>query len=78
MDVVDSIAEVETDEHGRWGPRHRPIENVRVERVTVTATPASAGLAAEPTATPKSAGIPAGGSPGDAAGGPDEDGDERG
>jgi peptidyl-prolyl cis-trans isomerase B (cyclophilin B) len=78
MDVVDSIAEVETDVHGRWGPRHRPIENVRVERVTVTGTTPGAGLASEPAAPPEAADLPAGGGPGDSAGGPNEDGDERG
>jgi len=32
MDVVDAIAEVETDTVGRWGPKDRPIENVVVAR----------------------------------------------
>jgi len=35
MDVVDAIAEVETDAVGRWGPRDRPIENVVMTRVQV-------------------------------------------
>lgn len=33
MDVVDAIAEVETDTVGRWGPKDRPIENVVMARV---------------------------------------------
>lgn len=33
MDVVDAIAEIETDAVGRWGPRDRPIENVVMARV---------------------------------------------
>ena len=28
MDVVDGIAEVETDEFGRWGDKDKPLENV--------------------------------------------------
>jgi peptidyl-prolyl cis-trans isomerase B (cyclophilin B) len=35
MAVVDAITAVEVDEHGRWGARNRPIENVVVSRVTV-------------------------------------------
>ncbi|HKK49929.1 MAG TPA: peptidylprolyl isomerase [Myxococcota bacterium] len=33
MAVVDAITEVETDAFGRWGPKDRPIENVRMTRV---------------------------------------------
>ncbi len=40
MDVVDAIASVEVDKHGRWGPAERPIASVVIERVTIT--PASA------------------------------------
>lgn len=35
-DVVDSISRVETDRFGRWGPAMRPLENVVVERVTIS------------------------------------------
>ena len=35
MEVVDAITEVETDVHGRWGPKNRPIANVVVERVEI-------------------------------------------
>ena len=35
MDVVDRVTEVEVDLHGRWGKRHRPLENVVIERATV-------------------------------------------
>jgi peptidyl-prolyl cis-trans isomerase B (cyclophilin B) len=35
MHIVDEIVEVERDEHGRWGPPNRPIENVVMQRVTV-------------------------------------------
>ncbi|MGH0037113.1 MAG: peptidylprolyl isomerase [Myxococcota bacterium] len=33
MDIVDDIAQVETDLHGRWGPANRPIEDVVIEGV---------------------------------------------
>ena len=36
MDVVDEITEVELDVNGRWGPKNRPIENVVLEKVTVS------------------------------------------
>ncbi len=50
MDVVDAIAGVETDRHGRWGPKHRPIENevieaTRIERHAQAAGPESPNLA---------------------------------
>jgi peptidyl-prolyl cis-trans isomerase B (cyclophilin B) len=35
FDVVDTIAAVETDLYGRWGPKHRPITSVVVERVEI-------------------------------------------
>ena len=45
MDVLDAIAGVETDRHGRWGPKHRPIENEVIEATHVErhARVASAG-----------------------------------
>ena len=46
MDVVDAIAEVETDTVGRWGPPDRPIENVVMARVEVSAPGAKPGLEA--------------------------------
>ena len=36
MEVIDAITEVETDEHGRWGPRQRPIENVTITKLTIS------------------------------------------
>ncbi len=35
MDVVDVIAVVEVDLHGRWGPKNRPISNVVIEKVEI-------------------------------------------
>jgi peptidyl-prolyl cis-trans isomerase B (cyclophilin B) len=35
MEVLDAIAAVETDEHGRWGPAHRPLTNVVVADIEV-------------------------------------------
>ncbi len=35
LDVLDQIASVETDEHGRWGPKNRPIESVVIERIEI-------------------------------------------
>jgi peptidyl-prolyl cis-trans isomerase B (cyclophilin B) len=35
MEVVDSISAVETDRHGRWGPKARPIEDVVVEGIEI-------------------------------------------
>jgi peptidyl-prolyl cis-trans isomerase B (cyclophilin B) len=35
MDVVDAIAEVETDQHGRWGPKDRPLENVVIQTIRI-------------------------------------------
>jgi len=32
MEVVDAIAAVETDRHGRWGEKDKPLENVIVTR----------------------------------------------
>jgi peptidyl-prolyl cis-trans isomerase B (cyclophilin B) len=34
IEIVDAIAAAETDLHGRWGPRDRPIENQTVARIT--------------------------------------------
>ena len=35
MSVVNAIAKVEVDRHGRWGPQNRPIAKIVVERVEV-------------------------------------------
>lgn len=35
LDLVDEIARAETDTVGRWGPKDRPIENVRISQITV-------------------------------------------
>ncbi|MDP6980840.1 MAG: peptidylprolyl isomerase [Myxococcota bacterium] len=35
MDVVDAITTVETDRHGRWGDKDKPLENVILERATL-------------------------------------------
>ena len=35
IEVVDAIAAVEVDPHGRWGPKNRPIESVVVERIEI-------------------------------------------
>jgi len=35
IEVVDAITGVETDLHGRWGPKNRPIENVVIEKIEV-------------------------------------------
>ena len=35
IEVVDAVTQVSTDRIGRWGPRDRPIENVRMNRVAV-------------------------------------------
>ena len=35
MDVVDAIMTVPIDRIGRWGPRHRPIENIVITRVDI-------------------------------------------
>jgi len=39
MEVVDAIAEVETDQHGRWGPKNRPLENVVVRTIRIQPAP---------------------------------------
>jgi peptidyl-prolyl cis-trans isomerase B (cyclophilin B) len=41
MDVVDTISEVPIDRLGRWGPKHRPIENVLMTRVAVEQKPSA-------------------------------------
>jgi len=58
MEVVDRITQVERDEHGRWGPKDRPIERIEVARAWIEPADASrrAALGAEtpspePTAT---------------------------
>lgn len=48
MDVVDAISEVEIDRYGRWGKRHRPLQDVVISGVTVSE---SAGTTAESAAT---------------------------
>ena len=35
MDVVDTISAVETDLHGRWGDKDKPLRNIIVERALV-------------------------------------------
>lgn len=35
MEVIDAITEVETDEHGRWGPPQRPLANVTIAKLTI-------------------------------------------
>ena len=35
MEVVDAIAAVELDEHGRWGPANRPLLNVVVSSISI-------------------------------------------
>lgn len=35
LDVVDAIAQIETDRVGRWGPKDRPIENVVIRQAKV-------------------------------------------
>ena len=35
LEVVDAISAVETDQHGRWGPKNRPIERVVIEKVEI-------------------------------------------
>ena len=37
MDVVDAIAAARTDLHGRWGPRDRPLQTIRIARLRVAA-----------------------------------------
>lgn len=44
MEIVDAIAAVETDRHGRWGPAHRPLTNVVIRSIEVRA----AGESREP------------------------------
>lgn len=44
MDVVDAVAAVETDVHGRWSPRNRPLQDVviaktRLESARVAGSP---------------------------------------
>ncbi len=39
MEVVDAIAAVELDKHGRWGPPNRPLRNVVVSKISIQATP---------------------------------------
>lgn len=53
LDVVDAVAAVEIDEHGRFGPKQRPIEPVVLERVTIERPPTTTtegDLQAEPRA----------------------------
>ena len=49
LDVVDEIAATERDAGGRWGPRNRPIEPVRIERITIL--PPRAAAAPQPAPT---------------------------
>lgn len=48
MEVVDAITEVETDVHGRWGNKNRPIENVVVEKVEIRRAESAAAKTAGP------------------------------
>lgn len=48
MDVVDAIAEAPTDLHGRWGPRDRPLEAIRIAGVHVATPTADTHAAAAP------------------------------
>ncbi len=41
-DVVEAIARVEIDEHGRFGPRQRPLAPVVVERIVIAEAPSLA------------------------------------
>lgn len=49
LDVVDAIAATETDTTGRWGPKDRPIADVRMERVWVASPRTLAALRAAET-----------------------------
>jgi cyclophilin family peptidyl-prolyl cis-trans isomerase len=55
MEVVDAIAEVETDEFGRWGSKDKPLKNVILARATVEGTKDAeiAGGVAAPGSTPQ-------------------------
>ncbi len=35
IEVVDNITTIETDRHGRWGDKNKPLENVILERATL-------------------------------------------
>jgi len=43
MDVVDAVAAVETDVHGRWSPRNRPLQDVVIARTRLETARAPAG-----------------------------------
>jgi peptidyl-prolyl cis-trans isomerase B (cyclophilin B) len=45
IEVVDQITEVERDAAGRWGPKDRPIESIRMTRVWVAPSGTAAALA---------------------------------
>lgn len=45
MDVVDAITDVDTDEVGRWGDKHAPLENVILQRATLERGAVAAGRA---------------------------------
>ncbi len=47
LETVDAIAAVPTDVGGRFGPAHRPIESVVIERIRVE--PAEPGETGDPT-----------------------------
>lgn len=73
MDVVDRIAELERDEHGRWGPKDRPIERVEVLRTWVEPAGGVGGVVAEASGATgvdadaeDDAGLDAAGAPSDA------------
>ena len=47
LETVDAIAAVPTDAGGRFGPAHRPIESVVIERIRIE--PAEPGETSDPT-----------------------------
>ncbi len=51
MAVVDAISEVEVDQHGRWGRRDRPLENVVIRDVGVQGADGLAGTDGAPSET---------------------------
>jgi peptidyl-prolyl cis-trans isomerase B (cyclophilin B) len=41
MEIVDGITEADVDQHGRWGPKARPIESVVVEKIEIREGPSA-------------------------------------
>ena len=52
LDVVDSIASVETDVHGRWGKPNRPVEHIVVAGTTVRSAGETASRASSTNTPP--------------------------